>query len=192
MTQSVKTWQALVLGILLGLLVAALVLIVSAPPRGEALILLPTKTVAPFLVHVAGAVASPGVYPAQPGSRVVDVITLAGGALPDANMDGLNLAAILGDGMKVYVPFKGEIARGDAEAPLANNMEDSHVSQIDLNMATVEQLETLPGIGRTKAEAIVQYREAHGGFDTIEQVQDVPGIGPTIFAQIRDRITVAP
>jgi len=187
-----KTWQALVMGILLGLLVAALILIVSVPPRREALMILPTKTIAPFLVHITGAVASPGVYSVQPGSRVADIITLAGGSLPDANVDALNLAAPLSDGVKIYVPYKGEAVYSITEVPLAEGVSDSSESPINLNKATVEQLEALPGIGRTKAEAIVQYREAHGNFDTIEQVQDVPGIGPTIFAQIRDRITVAP
>lgn len=192
-----KTWQILTSGIFIGLLAAGFILLVSAPPRAQAIILLPTKTPRPWVVHLTGAVANPGVYEIASDSRLRDVIALAGGALPQADLEAVNLAARLGDGVKIRIPFQGETP----VAPLLENptlpespKETSgiNVNLIDINHASAEQLEALPGIGKTRADAIVEYRQSHGNFDTIEQIQNVPGIGPAIFEQIRGLIMVTP
>ncbi len=191
-----KPWQLVLVGVFSGLLSAALVLLISAPPRSE-IILLTIKTPSPWVVHVSGAVVAPGVYEVPPMSRVKDVIERAGGLLPQANTEVINLAAPLKDGSKIRIPFLGEEA---TPLPLDNvpmpegydEASGADSNRLDINQASVEQLETLPGIGRTRAEAIIEYRQKHGKFDTIEQIQNVPGIGPGIFEQIRELITVTP
>jgi len=196
-SSSLKSWQILILGILIGLLSAGLILLVSAPPRAQAILLLPTKTLRPWVIHLSGAVATPGVYEIAPESRLRDVIALAGGLLPQADLEAINLAVRLNDGVKIRIPYQGEtppapiiempvLPESSEEAPVANT------TRVDINHANAEQLEALPGIGKTRADAIVEYRQKHGNFDTIEQIQNVPGIGPTIFEQIRHLIVVTP
>jgi competence protein ComEA len=191
-----KPWQLVLIGVFSGLLSAALVLLISAPPRSETIILT-TKTPLPWVVHVSGAVVTPGVYEVPPMSRVRDVIERAGGLLPQANTEAINLAAPLTDGVKIRIPFLYEettpLPINNSPVPEVYNEAsgtDSH--RLDINQASIEQLEALPGIGRTRAEAIVKYRQKQGKFDTIEQIQNVPGIGPGIFEQVRELITVTP
>lgn len=191
-----KPWQLVLVGVFSGLLSAALALLISAPPRSET-IMLTTKTPSPWVVHVSGAVVTPGVYEVPPMSRVRDVIERAGGLLPQANTEVINLAAPLKDGIKIRIPFLGEettpLPIDNAPLPeVYNEASGGDSDRLDINQASVEQLEALPGIGRTRAEAIVEYRQKQGKFDTIEQIQNVPGIGPGIFEQIRELITVTP
>ncbi|HUP71577.1 MAG TPA: helix-hairpin-helix domain-containing protein [Acidimicrobiales bacterium] len=138
------------------------------------------------VVHVAGAVVSPGVFRLSDGSRTVDAISAAGGARGDADVARVNLAARLSDGLRVYVPMIGEAA-----APLVDGASDA-TSQgpINLNAATADQLDALPGVGPSTATAIVAYRRDHGPFSSVEQLLDVPGIGPSKLAQIRTLIVV--
>lgn len=138
-----------------------------------------------LVVHAAGAVLRPGVYRVAAGSRVNDVVTAAGGPAPDADLDQLDLAAKVGDGDRVYVPRRGEAAgtpgagaSGVVGAPL------------DLNRATIEQLDALPGVGPATARAIVDWRTRHGRFRSVQDLLDVPGIGPAKLDRLRPMVTV--
>ncbi|MCA1709258.1 MAG: ComEA family DNA-binding protein, partial [Actinobacteria bacterium] len=123
------------------------------------------------VVHVAGAVRHPGIIELPAGARVADAIELVGGALPRADLDGLNLAALVADGMQILVALKGTVeSAGTAPVPAP-----SGVSTIDLNTADQMALETLPGIGPVTAAAIVTYRTEIGGFESIDQLLEVTG-----------------
>lgn len=139
------------------------------------------------VVHVAGAVSSPGVYTLPADSRVDDAVRAAG-ATADADLSQLNLAQKLADGQKITVP-----AAGETPAP-ADNAAPSDSSQsgalVNINTATQEELETLPSIGEVRAQAIIAYREEHGGFRTTDELMEVSGIGEKIFADISPHITV--
>ncbi|MFV0260727.1 MAG: helix-hairpin-helix domain-containing protein [Acidimicrobiales bacterium] len=146
-------------------------------------------------VHMAGAVHRPGVVLLQPGSRVVDAIDAAGGATPEADLDLLNLAAPVADGIQIRVPVAGETVVGPA-APgsVPTGSEPAGASGADgapvnLNTATAAELETLPGIGPTRAEEIIRWRDEHGPFRGADQLLDVPGIGPATLERLADRIT---
>ena len=128
-------------------------------------------------VHVKGAVAEPGLYWLAPDSRVDDAVQAAGGALPEADLDNVNLAAFVSDGSQLYVPFAGE-------------SEDAVSGPLNINTATEAQLEALDGIGETKARAIVEYRESHGDFASVEQLTRVDGIGDATLDKIREQICV--
>lgn len=139
------------------------------------------------VVHVAGAVSSPGVYTLPADSRVDDAVRAAG-ATADADLSQLNLAQKLADGQKITVPVAGA-----TPAPV-DNAAPSDSSQsgalININTATQEELETLPSIGEVRAQAIIAYREEHGGFRTTDELMEVSGIGEKIFADIAPHITV--
>jgi competence protein ComEA len=143
-----------------------------------------TTTGGALVVHAAGAVARPGVYELRAGARVQDLLAAAGGAAPGAQLDRLNLAAPLVDGSQVYVPREGEAAPPSASGAGAP------AGPLDLNTATVEQLEELPGVGPATAQAIVAAREELGGFRSVEDLLDVRGIGPAKFEALRDLVTV--
>lgn len=139
------------------------------------------------VVHVAGAVSAPGVYTLPADSRVDDAVRAAG-ATADADLSQLNLAQKLADGQKITVPAAGEIpAPADNAAPSDSSQSDA---LININTATQEELETLPSIGEVRAQAIIAYREEHGGFRTTDELMEVSGIGEKIFADISPHITV--
>ena len=140
-----------------------------------------------LVVHVAGAVQNPGVYTLQDGSRVEDAITRAQ-LLPQSDADALNRAALLSDGQKIVVPFSGE---SQTSNPLTESETETMPNdKVNLNHATLAQLMTLPGIGEVKAQAIMQYRQEHNGFQTIDQLLQVNGIGSAIYSQIADLVCV--
>jgi competence protein ComEA len=145
-----------------------------------------TSRGAEVVVHVAGAVVSPGVYRLSEGARTIDAISAAGGARSDADVARDNLAARLSDGLRVYVPAIGETA-----APIVDGSSDAATQgPINLNAATADQLDALPGVGPATATAIVAYRREHGPFASVEQLLEVPGIGPSKLAQIRTLIVI--
>jgi competence protein ComEA len=133
------------------------------------------------VVHVTGAVAEPGVYRLPAGSRVNDAVQRAGGASAKAELEAVNLAAKLADGQQVVVPERGP-ARGVVGS--AEN-EDGPIS---LGTATLEQLDTIDGIGPVTAEGIIEFRDEHGGLASVDQLDQVSGIGPATMEALRSRL----
>jgi competence protein ComEA len=190
-----RKWAAawpLGIGILIGLLVAGALFLISRPPRGQSIRLSPPPEAPPLAVYVSGAVAHPGMYELPQGSRVQDAIQAAGGALPQAMLESLNLAAPLEDGAQVYVLSENETGPPGATTGgfPSRSGEVAAGSLVNINTATQEELEGLPGIGPTRARAIIAYREEHGPFPDIEAIQEVEGIGEGIFEEIKGLITV--
>jgi competence protein ComEA len=142
-----------------------------------------------LLVHVAGKVRNPGVVRLPAGSRVLDAVEAAGGAEAGVDLTGLNLARFVGDGEQVLV---GIPAPADG-APTGAGGQPAGASTgglVNLNTATLDQLDTLPGIGPTLAERILQWRQQHGRFSSVDELQEVSGIGPRKFEQLVDLATV--
>jgi competence protein ComEA len=140
-----------------------------------------------IVVHVAGAVRDPGVYRLRPGARVDDAVGRAGGATSRADLSQVNLAAELEDGRQVLVPERmsaAAAAAGGGAAPPAPGI------PLNLNTATLEQLDELDGIGPATAQQILDYREAHGGFGSVEELAQVPGIGDKRLASLREQVRV--
>ena len=132
---------------------------------------------AKLVVDVAGAVRRPGLYRLEPGTRIADAVAVAGGATARADIELVNLAAPLADGEQVVVPRRGAAAASGGPA--------SPTSPLDLNTASLEQLDALPGIGPTTAQKILDYRQAHGAFHSLADLDAVPGIGPSRLAQLK-------
>jgi competence protein ComEA len=141
-------------------------------------------------VHVAGAVKTPGVIALPVGARVIDAVEGAGGGLPDADLDHLNLAAKLVDGQRILVTKVGQPASAGGVATGGATAETESGAVIDLNNATSAQLETLPGIGPALAGAILAERDRRGGFRSVNELREVRGIGEKRFADLRDRVMV--
>jgi competence protein ComEA len=174
-----KTILNITYGVLIGLLGAGIIWLAVSPPRGEEVILLPTSTPRMLTVYVSGAVATPGVYALPDGSRVEAAVSAAGGLLPGAEANNINLAMLVTDGEQINVP---------------GIVDTSHVNagRVNINTATVDELDALPGIGPTTAQNIVDYRLQHGPFQVIQEIQNVPGVGPATFTGIQDYISVGP
>ena len=160
-----------------------------------------STTVGVFVVDVVGAVRHPGVVSLPAAARVIDAVTAAGGALPVADLDRINLAAHLVDGMRIAVPRRGTPgdpaaptndpgASGAAGAGSAGGGAPTPSAPLDLNTATEAQLEGLPGIGPSLAQAIIQEREHEGGFHSVDDLRRVRGIGDVRFAQLRPLVSV--
>jgi competence protein ComEA len=142
------------------------------------------KAVAPKLlvVDVAGAVRRPGLYRLRSGSRIDDAIASAGGPTAKAQLDTVNLAAPIADGEQIVVPGRGVAGVAAAGSGAVGS---SPSAPLDLNSATLEQLEGLPGIGPVTAQKILDYRQQHGAFHSVAELQGVPGIGPAHMAQLK-------
>lgn len=187
------------LGVMAGFVLAGVLIFVSRAPAGQPIVLQPAPTKVPVAVHVIGAVPRPGLYEFAEGARVQDAIDAAGGLLASANVDAVNLAALLTDGQQLNIPYKdGEVpteAPAEPELPSSSNSEDENSSNsvntdlININTATLEELDSLPGIGPTIAQRIIDYRTDNGPFTTIDEIMDVPGVGPSTFDEIKDLIT---
>jgi competence protein ComEA len=177
----------LIPGLLLGLLAVGILNMVSGKPRGSPVTLLPPPTPSPIRVHVTGAVLKPGVYTLQPDSIVRDALQAAGGTLLNADLGNINLAAPLMDGQQIYISSHQE----------ASSTPDTSTSSIstpslkmNINTADAPELETLPGIGPSLAQKIIQYRQDHGPFTSIDGLLNVSGIGPAKLEQFMDLIVV--
>lgn len=144
-------------------------------------------------VDVKGAVLSPGLYDALQGERVYDLIEKAGGFTAEADRNRVNLAQIVEDQMVIYVPVIGE--EGD-NAPVQNSVGTLSTGgagegqKVNLNKADETELQTLPGIGPSKAEAIIQYRSENGPFQSIEDLKNVSGIGEKTFEKLKENIAI--
>ena len=170
-------------------------------------------------VHVAGAVNNPGVYTLPAQGRAVDAIAAASGAAADADLDRVNLAGALSDGVQIYVPHRGETAapaqiqpnggtanagqgnaangasQGGTQPQPARTLTPAGTAQkgstpVNINTATAEELQTLPRIGPAMAQRIIAWREAHGGFRSVDELDAVPGIGPSMLENLRPLVMV--
>lgn len=133
-----------------------------------------------FLVYVCGAVQNPGVVAVNADARVVDAVTLAGGMTAEADETYVNLAAKLTDGEKIYIPTMAEV--------LLWNTQKAEESLVNINTADKEKLCTLPGIGESKAEEIIAYREKNGAFQKVEDLMKVPGIKENLYEKLQGKI----
>jgi len=192
-------WKWLIGGILLGLLLSGLYKLINLPRDVQSFTLVtitpnltpePSPTISLIQVHVAGEVIVPGVYTLPDGAIVQDAIEAAGGPTEQAKEELLNLAAILTDGQRIYVPSSEE-AQPSLDTG-QRNLDVDTGTLININTANQEELESLPGIGSVRAQAIIAYRTQNGFFLTIEDLLKVDGIGETTFNELKALITVSP
>jgi competence protein ComEA len=141
-------------------------------------------------VDISGAVASPGLYALPPGSRAADAITKAGGLLPEADRDKVNLARRCSDGMKIQVPYQKTAPSPKPRRFRATPLPPGFGATVSINSADVAELARLPGIGPELARRIVDYRARYGPFRTVGQLKDVAGIGEAKFSLLKDRIKI--
>lgn len=154
------------------------------------------------IVHISGAVNIEGIVELEENSRIADAIEKAGGLKENADMDKINLAYIIEDGMKVYIPTKGEnkteeyvttesgINAEDIQQEKSNTTVSKQASKVNINTATQAELESLPGIGPSTALKIIEYRKEKGKFKSIEDIKEVSGIGESKFNQIKSLISI--
>ncbi|MBQ0146626.1 MAG: helix-hairpin-helix domain-containing protein [Lachnospiraceae bacterium] len=150
-----------------------------------------------IIVYVCGAVNNPGVYELNTGDRIIDAVETAGGFAGEADIDYLNLAETVGDGLKIYVPTEKEVEEGYSEKPVSASVNPSADSgsagmaeKVNINTAQIEQLKTLKGVGDSRAKDIIEFRNTHGPFEKIEDIMLVPGIKNGMFEKIKDNIEV--
>jgi competence protein ComEA len=143
-------------------------------------------TASRLVVHVVGAVRRPGLYELKQGDRIQDAVTHAGGPTRKADLALINLAAQISDGEQIVVPRRG--ARGAAGPAGEAATGGAPTGPVHLNSATLEQLDSLPGVGPVTAQKIIDYREKHGPFTAVDELDAVPGIGPARMDTLRDLV----
>lgn len=148
----------------------------------------PSTTVADFVVDVGGAVHHPGVYTLTPSARVTDAIEAAGGTTPEADLEQLNLAERVADGQRIYVAKIGQTP--PTASASATSPSGSATGPVNINTANAAQLDALPGVGPSTAQAIIAYRSEHGPFASVDELASVKGIGPSKLAQLKDAVRV--
>jgi competence protein ComEA len=142
------------------------------------------------VVYAAGAVVRPGLYRLRGEPRVADVLDAAGGPGPDADLDQVNLAAPVADGERVYVPRKGERPPDVPGSSSGAGPPGASAGPVNLNAATAEQLDALPGIGPSTAQVIIEWRRQHGRFKRVDDLLNVRGIGPAKLDALRSQVRV--
>ena len=148
-----------------------------------------TETPGPLTVFINGQVARPGVIELPEGSIIQDAIEASGGYTSQANGDVVNLAMLLSTGMHIYVPSVGEVGSVPIVTNVSSNS-DSVDNKVNINTATIEELEKLPGIGPVTAQKIIDYRQVNGLFQDIEALMNISGIGLGRFEQIRELVSL--
>jgi len=150
-----------------------------------------------IVVHVAGEVRNPGVYELPPGSRIIDAVNAAGGITARADVEVINLATPLIDSSQVYVPAKGSVRQQSFARPqpgmnvgASTDSQQASSGLVNINRATAAELEKLPGVGPSTAQAIIDYRNSHGPFASPEDLLNVKGIGPSKFAAMQPLVGV--
>mgnify|MGYP001026415096 CR=1 FL=1 len=152
-----------------------------------------TPTAIPFIVaYVSGAVRAPDVYRLPGGARIKDLVLAAGGFADDADIERINLAAPITDGQHVRVPWIGDATAAAEITPAESPKGGNSGGLLDLNRATVAELDALPGIGSVLANRIVEWREREGPFRSVDDLGKVEGIGPALLAKLAPLVTVAP
>jgi competence protein ComEA len=174
----------------------------ASPTPGPA----PPNADGPVIVSVVGLVHKPGLVTLAPGARIADALTAAGGALDGADLIGLNMARRVTDGEQIIVGIVAApgqpaamgssvsspaAAAAPTDAPSDSGKDSAATGLVDLNTATVEELDALPGVGPVTAAAIVAWRDANGRFTSVDQLGDVDGIGPARLEKLRDRVRVS-
>ncbi len=202
-----KPWQLLLTGTLIGLFAAGLVLLISSPIQGHPIALSPppspiatatpkpTASPTPIQVQIGGEVTHPGIYALEKDARLDDLIEAAGGFKESADILRINFAATCRDGDYFYIPAVNEIIPETARnAPQNINLLTTPEFNypLDLNLATQEELESLPGIGPRKAEDIIAYRVANGPFVLVDDLIEVEGIGTKTLETLREFLTIRP
>ena len=185
----------LIIGIFIGLILAGLLYLTVRAPAGKPVDLLPTPTPEPIMVYVTGAVQRPGVYKVPRDSRLVEVIQQAGGFVEGADLTQVNLAEKVDDGAQIVIPGAKNIPTPQliiggsgilvTPTPPAGQL-------VNLNTASADLLDKLPGIGPTTAQKIVDYREQNGLFTRVDDLLKIPGIGPSTLDEIRGLVTIGP
>lgn len=159
-----------------------------AAPPAETATALPTQVV----IDIVGAVRRPGLYRLAEGARIADALARAGGATRRADLSLVNLAAPLADGQQVIVPRRGAAGSGGAAPPAGAaatpGAPGAPTGPVHLNTATLEQLDSLPGVGPVTAQKILDYRTEHGPFTSVDELDAVPGIGPSRMDQLKDLV----
>ena len=182
----------LLLGVLFGLCSAGLILLISRPKPGRAVLLRPPPTPFPLVVNIDGEVRHPGVYPLPLHSRVQDAIEAAGGFTDQASPGSVNQAALLEDGSHIYIPAQiSSMENGGVggSSAIGVSAEGETIPLVNINQASLDELVLLPGIGPVTAEKIINYRQEHL-FTKVEEIQKVPGIGPATYEQIKRFLTI--
>jgi competence protein ComEA len=194
MDQWLEQYRGILLVVLIAVVIIGIVLFQTLRPQPKSINLTdPTSVPSPEITHtpcpqrvyVSGAVHNPDVYALSPDSIVKDAIVAAGGATEDADLDRINLALRVADEQHVYVPHIGE----DDLPVQPPSIQQASEDKVNINKASCSELESLPGIGPTIAQRIVDYRQSHGPFSRIEDITNVAGIGPATLEKIRELIT---
>lgn len=190
-----KPWQQTLAGFLLGLVVVGAIILVVSPQRGQPIALVtrtpnltpdPSATPGLIRVHVTGAINNPGVYTLQKEARLEDAIQAAGGLQETADPQSLNLAATLLDGQRLYIPSAQEVTL----APDDKGLQVDVPSVVNINSASLAELDSLPGIGEVKAQAIITYRQQNGLFTALEDLLKVEGISQSLYEKLEGLITI--
>ena len=190
-----KAWQQTLAGFLLGLVVVGAILLVVSPQRGQPMALVtltpnltpdPTATPKLIRIHVTGAVTNPGVYTLPESARLEEAIQAAGGLQAEADPQLLNLAAELVDGQRIFIPIVQEATLTTDDKGV--NLELPPL--VNINTASLAELDGLPGIGEVKAQAIVDYRQKNGLFTSLEDLMKVEGISQSLYKQLEALITL--
>lgn len=201
-----KPWQLLLYGVLIGLLAAGAIILISRPVRGFPIQLSPapsatataypkaTSTPPSIQVQIKGEINQPGIYNLSKDSRLGELIQIAGGLTVNADDKRVNNAALLRDGDYFYIPALNEPIPETARNAPDNAYDTAFVGldyPININEATQQELESLPGIGPTKASDIVSYRDQIGRFESIDQLLNVPGIGSATLEILREYLSIS-
>lgn len=190
-----KPWQQTLAGFLLGLVVVGAIILVVSPQKGQPITLVtptanltpdPTSTPKLIRVHITGAVKVPGVYSLPENARVEDAIQAAGGLQDAVDAQSLNLAAALVDGQRLFVPSAQDLTFTTDNRGLSTETS----SLVNLNTAGFAELDSLPGIGEVKAQAILDYRQNNGLFTALEDLLKVDGISQSLFESLEGLITL--
>lgn len=148
-----------------------------------------------FYVYITGSVNYPGVYEVSEGSRIFNVIEAAGGTTREAALEYIDMAAYVSDGCSIHIyslteALDANLSISDGGSYIPSSSENSSNTLVNINTASLEELMTLSGIGQSKAQSIITYRQEHGGFKSIEEIMDISGIKEAAFGKIKDNICV--